>query len=77
MLGAQSPQRRDDILLIFVHSVGDHTRGLFEAEASIAMSTAHPFEDVQIIIFARHLAFPQFEIPEKPTFCAVISSVAA
>jgi hypothetical protein len=40
------------------------------------VSTAHPFEDVEIIIFARHIAPPQFEIPEKPTFCVVISSVA-
>jgi len=77
VLGAQSLERRDDFFLILMHSIGDHTRGLFEAEASIAVSTTHPFEDVEIIIFARHIAPPQFEIPEKPTFCVVISSVIA
>jgi hypothetical protein len=54
MLGAESLQRRDDFLLILVNCVGDHTRGLFEAEASIAVSATHPFEDVKIIIFAGH-----------------------
>jgi hypothetical protein len=62
--GAQSLQRGDDLFLILMHCVGDHTRGLFEAKASIAVSTTHPFEDVQIIILARHLASPQLEIPE-------------
>ena len=77
MLGAQSLQRRDDRFLILMHSIGDHTRGLFEAEASIAVSTTHPFEDVEIIILARHIAPPQFAIREKPTFCVVTSSVVA
>ena len=54
MLGAKSLQRRDDFFLILMHRVGDHTRGLFEAEASIAVSPTHPFENIQIIIFARH-----------------------
>ena len=76
MLGAQSLERRDDFFLILLHRVGDHTRGLFETEASIAVSTAHAFEDIEIFLFARHIAPPQFEIPEKPTFCVVISSVA-
>ena len=76
MLGAQALERRNDFPLIHLHRVGDHTRGLFEAEASIAVSAAHPLENVQIVFFASHVGAPQFEIPEKPTFCVVISSVA-
>ena len=43
MICLQALERRDDILLIHLHRVGDHTRGLFEAEASVAVSATHAF----------------------------------
>jgi hypothetical protein len=38
---AQPLERRDNFLLADFQRIGDHTRGLFEAEASIAVSAAH------------------------------------
>lgn len=61
MLGAQTLERRDHFVFRLLDSIGDHTRGLFEAEASIAVSAAHPFEDVKILFFAHDVT------PEKPT----------
>jgi len=55
MLGVQTLERRNDILLTHLHCIGDHTRGLFEAEASIAVSAAHAFENVEIVFLARHV----------------------
>jgi hypothetical protein len=40
-LGAQALEHCNNFLLIHLHRVGDHARGLFEAEASIAVSAAH------------------------------------
>ena len=54
MRGAQALERRDDSILAHLHSVGDHTRGLFEAEASIAASAAHALENIEIVVFGRH-----------------------
>jgi len=54
VLRAQAFERRGYFLLIQLHRIGDHTRGLFEAEASIAVSAAHALEDVEIFFFARH-----------------------
>ena len=51
---AQPFQRRDDFLLADFQCVGDHTRGLFEAEASIAVSAAHALQHVNILIIFRH-----------------------
>jgi len=62
VLSAQSLQRRDDFFLALLDSVGDHTRGLFEAEASIAMSTTHPFKNVDILIFASHGIFLNWKL---------------
>ena len=76
MLSVQTLERRDDILLTHLHRIGDHTRGLFEAEASIAMSAAHALENVEIVFLSNHDSFPHCVIPEKPTFCVVINSVA-
>ena len=45
MICLQAFERCDDILLIHLHRVGDHTRGLFEAEASVAASAAHALHD--------------------------------
>jgi len=55
MLGVQTLERRDDLFLILLYRVGDHTRGLFEAEASIAVSATHAFEYVKIVLFGRHV----------------------
>ena len=54
MICLQAFERCDDILLIHLHRVGDHTRGLFEAEASVAPSTAHFLKDKKISIVFRH-----------------------
>ncbi len=76
MPGAQPLERGDDFFLTLLYRVGDHTRGLFEAEASIAMSAAHPFEYIEIVFLARHVSLSQLEIPEKPTCWVVTSSTA-
>jgi hypothetical protein len=54
MIFFEALECRDDFLLAHLQSVGDHTRGLFEAEASIAVSAAHAFEDVEIFFFIAH-----------------------
>jgi hypothetical protein len=54
VMRAQTLQCRDDCFLLHLHRVGDHTRGLFEAEASILKSAAHPLEDVKILFFIGH-----------------------
>ena len=51
---AESFQGRDDFLLADFQRVGDHTRGLFEAEASIAVSAAHALQYVDVLIIFRH-----------------------
>jgi hypothetical protein len=79
VLSAQALERPNDFLLIHLHRVGDHTRGLFEADASIAISATHALKDVEIVRFARHFKFPPNELIRhtgKPTFCVVIHSVA-
>jgi hypothetical protein len=53
-LGAQALERRNNFLLIHLHRVGDHTRGLFEAEASIAVSATHALQNVQVVCFVCH-----------------------
>ena len=54
VLSAQALERRDDFFLLFLHRVGDHTRGLFEADASIVVSAAHAFENVEIVFLSCH-----------------------
>ena len=49
-------ERRNDFSLAHLQSVGDHTRGLFEAEASIAVSAAHALEYVKVFFFIGHCA---------------------
>jgi hypothetical protein len=51
----QSLQRFNDFLLIHLQRIGDHTRGLFEAKASIAVSAAHALQDVEIVFLSRHV----------------------
>jgi hypothetical protein len=40
--------------LIYMQRIGDHARGLFEAEASIAVSTTHAPQDIEIGFLIRH-----------------------
>ena len=54
MFAPQSLQRFNDFLLIHLQRIGDHTRGLFEAEASIVVSAAHALQDVEIVFLSRH-----------------------
>ncbi len=51
---AQAFERLNDVLLLHLHPIGDHTRGLFEAEASIVMSATHALQDVKIFFFVSH-----------------------
>src|SRR2546423_14933128 len=41
----EGPDPLDQLVLIHFEHVGDHTRGLFEAEASVAASAPHPLHD--------------------------------
>jgi len=78
-------ERRDDVLLFHFDCAGDHTRGLFEAEASVAVSTTHAFQNIEIFLFASHDCIRSFNsflsshavLAENPTFCVVIDSIAA
>jgi hypothetical protein len=54
VLGAQALERRNDFLLADLEGIGDHTRGLFEADASIAVSAAHPSQNVKIFFLVGH-----------------------
>src|SRR4051812_26180542 len=54
MIRTKTLERRDDVLLIHIHCAGDHTRGLFEAEASVVVSATHPREDVKSLFFVLH-----------------------
>ena len=51
---AQAFERRKDVLLVRLHPIGDHTRGLFEAEASILVSATHALQDIEIFFFVSH-----------------------
>jgi hypothetical protein len=50
-------ERLNDGFFIHFHCAGDHTRGLFEAEASVVVSTAHAGQDVKGPFFIFHLGF--------------------
>ena len=69
MIRAKALERLNDVRFWHVHSAGDHTRGLFEAEASVIVSPTHAREDVQSSFFVFH----DYSTPEKPAFCAVIN----
>ena len=51
---AQALECRNDALLLHLHCIGDHSRGLFEAEASIVVSAMHALQDVEIFFFVSH-----------------------
>ena len=74
MLVPQAFERRHHILLCHLQGIGDHTRGLFEAEASITVSAAHALEDVKIFFFHSDSGFlrPRLAyypvMPENPDF---------
>ena len=73
MIRAEAFERLNDVRFFHIYSAGDHTRGLFEAEASVVVSATHAREDVQ----GSFLVFHYYSTPEKPAFCAVINSVLA
>src|SRR5256885_17218038 len=53
----------EQIILIHFEHVGDHTRGLFEAEASVAPSAPHPLHDRAIFgVHRTRLALPELEL---------------
>ena len=55
MIRTEALERLNDVLFIHFDSAGDHTRGLFEAEASVVMSATHAREDVESPFFVFHL----------------------
>ena len=55
MFRTQPFERLYDVLFFHFHCAGDHTRGLFEAEASVVVSATHAREDVQSVFFVFHL----------------------
>jgi hypothetical protein len=48
-------ERLDDVLFFHIYCAGDHTRGLFEAEASVVVSATHAREDIQSVFLVFHL----------------------
>jgi hypothetical protein len=57
----QAFERRNDIFLVHIHRVGDHARGLFEAEASPIVSATHTLQDVQVFFFVCHRDVSQLD----------------
>jgi len=55
VIRTEALERLNDVLFSHFHSAGDHTRGLFEAEASVVMSATHAREDVESPFFVFHL----------------------
>jgi hypothetical protein len=55
VIPAKTLERRNDVLFIHFHCAGDHTRGLFEAEASVVVSPTHARKDVKRAFFVFHL----------------------
>ena len=55
-------ERLDDVLFIHFYCAGDHTRGLFEAEASVVVSATHARKDVKRVFFVFHLMTPHRRI---------------
>ena len=55
MIRTETLERLNNVLFIHFHSAGDHTRGLFEAEASVVVSATHPREYVESPFFVFHL----------------------
>ena len=51
MLRLQALKRGDHLILVHADRIGDHPRGLFEAEASVVMSAAHALENIKILLF--------------------------
>ena len=50
----QAFERSNDFLLVRLYRIGDHTRGLFEAEASLMVSATHTLQDVEVFFFVSH-----------------------
>jgi hypothetical protein len=62
VLRVQALERGNNLLLADLERIGDHTRGLFEAEASVAMSAAHALQDIDILIALGHGIFLNFRL---------------
>ena len=62
MFRTQPFERLYDVLFFHFHCAGDHTRGLFEAEASVVVSATHAREDIQSVLFVFHLITPDRRI---------------
>ena len=58
MIRAKAFERLNDVRFCHIHSAGDHTRGLFEAEASVVVSATHAREDIQSVFFVFHFMTP-------------------
>ncbi len=54
MMPAQPFERGNHLGLVLVHRIGDHARGLFEAEASPMASAVHPLENIEVFFFIGH-----------------------
>ena len=77
MFAPQSLQRFNDFLLIHLQRIGDHTRGLFEAQASIVVSAAHALQDVEIVFLSRHVLLTRISYPmEVPWRILLVESLS-
>jgi hypothetical protein len=55
MFRTKAFERLNDVLFSHFYCAGDHTRGLFEAEASVVVSATHACENIQSVFFVFHL----------------------
>src|ERR1051326_5196143 len=73
-------ERPENFLVCHIDRAGDHTRGLFEAEASSRISAPHALKNVKVLFFVHHRNPFEKEFYdvrlEKPTFCAVTTCVS-
>ena len=58
MIRTKMLKRLNDVLCFHFHSAGDHTRGLFEAEASVVVSATHARENVESVFLVFHFMTP-------------------
>ena len=75
MLGAQSLERGDHRFLTHLHSIGDHSRGLFEAEASVAVSATHALKNVEIVTIGHRVSSLVVRIARTRNFFVTIQQI--
>src|SRR2546427_9093472 len=61
MLGSQPFEGCEERIEVHVNRARDHTRGLLEVTASVAVSTAHAVHDVAVVIAQGHARLPLVE----------------